>query len=127
MKIPNIGPLQQMILFGDRILIQPSAGEERTSSGLYLPPSVKEKEEIRSGKVVKVGPGYPMPSDDYDDFLKGQKDIKYLPLQVHEGDVAVYLHRQAWEIEFQSEKYVIVPQSAILMMIRDELEQMGFA
>jgi chaperonin GroES len=41
-------------------------------------------------------------------------------LQPKEGDQAVYLQNSAIEIEFNREKYVIVPHSAILLLLRDE-------
>jgi chaperonin GroES len=41
-------------------------------------------------------------------------------LQPREGDIAVYLQKSGWEIEFNNEKYVVIPHNAILMLIRDE-------
>ncbi len=35
-------------------------------------------------------------------------------------EIAVYLQKSGREIEFNNEKYVIVPYSAILILIRDE-------
>ena len=46
--------------------------------------------------------------------------VKYMPLEAVAGDLAVYLQRNAWEIEFNKEKYVIVPHQAILLLVRDE-------
>ena len=46
--------------------------------------------------------------------------MKYVPLQPKEGDEAIYLQNSGYEIEFNNEKYVIIPHSAILMLIRDE-------
>jgi co-chaperonin GroES (HSP10) len=43
-----------------------------------------------------------------------------VPLQPREGDEAIYLQNSGFEIEFNKEKYVIIPHSAILMLIRDE-------
>jgi co-chaperonin GroES (HSP10) len=42
-----------------------------------------------------------------------------VPLQPKEGDQAVYLQSSAIEIEFYKEKYIIVPHSAILLLLRD--------
>jgi len=36
------------------------------------------------------------------------------------GDLAVYLQENSVEIEFGSEKYVIVPFNSILLLQRDE-------
>ncbi|MCX7661741.1 MAG: co-chaperone GroES family protein, partial [Candidatus Omnitrophica bacterium] len=51
---------KELILVGDKVLILPDENQERTSSGLYLPQGVREKEEIHTGRVIKTGPGYPI-------------------------------------------------------------------
>jgi len=114
--------LKKFIVVGDRVLIRPKAQQDRTKAGLYLPPGVQEKEKIHSGYVLKVGPGYPIPAvTDSDEPWKNKADeVKYVPLQPREGDLAVYLQKSGYEIEFNNEKYVIIPQSAILLLIRDE-------
>ena len=114
--------LNKFIVVGDRVLIKPKNQQDRTKSGLYLPPGVHEKEQIHSGYVLKVGPGYPMPAiQDMDEPWKERKDeVKYVPLQPKEGDLAVYLQKSGFEIEFNKERYVIIPHSAILMLIRDD-------
>jgi chaperonin GroES len=96
--------------------------QERTSSGLFLPPGIQEKENIQHGYVVKVGPGYPIPViNEADEPWKNKSDdVRYVPLQAKEGDLAVFLQKTAYEIEFNKEKYLIVPHSAILLLIRDE-------
>ena len=87
-----------------------------------MPPGVQEKEKIHSGYVLKVGPGYPIPAiQDIDEPWKDHVDeVKYIPLQPKEGDEAIYLQKSGYEIEFNSERYVIIPHSAILMLVRDE-------
>ncbi|MFZ5939995.1 MAG: co-chaperone GroES [Bacteroidota bacterium] len=114
--------LKKFIVVGDRVLIKPKAQQDRTKAGLYLPPGVQEKEKIHSGYVLKVGPGYPIPAvTDSDEPWKNKADeVKYVPLQPREGDLAVYLQKSGYEIEFNNEKYVIIPHSAILLLIRDE-------
>ncbi len=113
--------LSKFILVGDRILIKPKSQSDRTKSGLFLPPGVQEKEKIQSGYVLKVGPGYPIPALSEDEPWKpNSEEVRYVPLQAKEGDLAVYLPKGAYEIEFNKEKYIILPQSAILMLIRDE-------
>ena len=122
MKITSDNKLKKLIVVGDRVLIKPSRQSEKTDSGLYLPPGVQEKEKIQSGYVIKVGPGYPlpMPADD-DDLWKGREEqVKYLPLQAQEGDLAIFVQRGAIEVIYESEKYFIVPQASILMLEREE-------
>lgn len=114
--------LSKFIVVGDRVLIRPKNQQDRTKSGLYLPPGVQENEKIHSGYVLKVGPGYPIPAiQDSDEPWKDHGDeVKYVPLQPKEGDLAVYLQKSGYEIEFNKEKYVIIPHSAILLLIRDD-------
>jgi chaperonin GroES len=114
--------LDKIIVVGDRVLIKPKTFNEKTKSGLFLPPGVQQNEKLYLGYVVKVGPGYPIPSvQDYDEPWKDKSDdVKYVPLQPKRGDLAVYLQNSAWEIVFNDEKYLIVPSSAILLLVRDE-------
>ena len=122
MKITPENKLKKLIVVGDRVLIKPTKQSDKTSSGLYLPPGVQEKEKIQSGYVIKVGPGYPLPLPvDEDDVWKGKDDlVKYLPLQAQEGDLAIFLQKGAIEVIYEEEKYFIVPQASILMLEREE-------
>ncbi len=115
---------KNLIIVGDRVLITPDDQMDRTTSGLYLPPSVKEKEKIMGGHVVKTGPGYAIPDTTPDEsWGSGRKEVKYLPLQAAEGDYAIFLKDPAMEIEFEEKKYLIVPHSAILALVRTELAE----
>lgn len=113
---------EKFIMIGDRVLVKPKNPSGKTKTGLYLPPTVQENEQIQSGYIVKVGPGYPIPSMvETDEVWKEKKEeIQYVPLQARSGDLAVYLSRSGHEIEFNNEKYIILPHSSILMIIRDE-------
>ena len=113
--------LEKFIVVGDRVLIKPKSPQEKTKTGLYLPPGVQEKEKIHSGYVIKVGPGYPIPAiQEADEPWKDRaEEVKYVPLQPKSGDMAIYLQSSGYEIEFKNERYVIVPHSAILLLIRD--------
>ncbi len=113
--------LRRLIVVGDRVLIRPKSPNDRTSSGLYLPPTVTEKEQVQTGYVIKVGPGYPIPTGaEEEPWKETEEKVKYMPLQAQEGDLAIYLHRNAIDLEYDGEKYVIVPQSAILLLDRSE-------
>ena len=113
--------IRKFIMVGDRVLIKPKSQQDRTNSGLFLPPGVQEKEKINSGYVVKVGPGYPIPAITEDEpWMEVKDDVKYVPLQPKEGDLAVYLQNSGYEIEFKREKFVIIPHSAILLLVRDD-------
>ncbi len=112
---------KKLVVIGDRVLIRPSKPNEKTDSGLYLPPGVQEKEKVQQGYVIKTGPGYaiPMPVDD-EPWKNQDEQVKYVPLQAREGDIAIFLLSGATEVIYESEKYFIVPQSAILMLEREE-------
>ena len=114
--------LEKFVMVGDRVLIKPKSPQDKTKTGLYLPPGVHEKEKIQVGYVLKVGPGYPIPAiHEADEPWKDKSDeVKYVPLQPKIGDIAIYLQNSSFEIEFNNEKYVIIPHNAILMLIRDE-------
>lgn len=113
--------LKRLIVVGDRVLIKPKDPTDRTNSGLYLPPTVQEKEQVQSGYVIKVGPGYPIPMQTEDEpWKETEEKVKYMPLQAQEGDVALYLQRNAIELQYEGEQYVIVPQASILMLERSE-------
>lgn len=116
-----LNSVDKFIIIGDRVLIKPRDMETRTKSGLVLPATVKEKEEIQSGYIIKTGPGYPIPSQEIDEPWKEHtSDPKYIGMQAKEGDLAIFLKSRAHEIEFENEKYLIVPHAAILLLIRDE-------
>lgn len=114
--------IDKFIMIGDKVLIRPKNPNSQTKSGLYLPPSVQQGEKIQAGYIIKTGPGYPLPSQTEEDepWKKKDEEVQYLPLQAHEGDLAVYLQNAAYEINFNEETFLIVPHSAILMLVRDE-------
>jgi len=119
---------KELIVVGDRLLIEPDHNQDRTEFGLYLPPGVKEKEKVRGGYVVKVGPGYPMPdpnaagSEPWSETRR--EEIKYIPLQAQIGDYAIFLNNSAIEIEYDGRQFLVVPQSAILVLMRDDLSHL---
>lgn len=114
--------IDKFIMIGDKVLIKPKNPQSQTKSGLYLPPTVQQ-DKIQSGYIIKVGPGFPLPSQKEEHEVWEKKEdeaVRYLPLQAREGDLAVYLQNAAYEINFNEEKFLIVPHSAILMLLRDE-------
>ena len=112
----------KIIIVGDRVLIRPHEGGKKSHGGLYLPPNVIEKEKVQSGYVLKVGPDYPIaPQSDEDEPWKdGGKSTKYIPLQASDGEQALFLKDDAIVPQYNAHRLVIVPQSAILLLVRDE-------
>ena len=123
--IKNMKAKKNLLVVGDRVLIDHDDRLERTTAGLYLPPTVKERDRVQGGYIVKVGPGYPISdaisSVDEPWSSRKQRDLKFVPLQAQEGDYAIFLKEAAVEIEFDAKKYLIVPHSAILALVRTEL------
>jgi co-chaperonin GroES (HSP10) len=121
LSIDNIN-FSNITLVGDRVLVKPKSEQDRTKTGLFLPPGVQEKEYIQAGYVVKVGPGYPIPAiTDPDEPWKDNKEqVKYVPLQPLEGDMVIYLQSSAWEVEINGEKFFIVPHNAILLIVSNQ-------
>ncbi len=112
--------LDKLIVIGDRVLVRPAC-ERMTKTGLLLPANYQDKEEIQTGLILKCGPGYALPSNnDGEEWNSNRDQVRYLPLQVQPGDVAIYLQKNATEIKYNGEKYFIIPQSAILLVERDE-------
>ena len=114
--------LDKLVVVGDRVLIKPKSFSEKTNSGLYLPPGIQEKEQVRSGYIMKIGPGYPipLPTDDDETWKNTDDKIKYIPLQAKVGDLAIFIQRDAIEVLYEGEKYFIVSQHSILLLERDE-------
>jgi co-chaperonin GroES (HSP10) len=121
MRLTTDNKFKKLIVIGDRVLIRLTKPNERTESGLYLPPGVQEREKVQQGYIIKTGPGYAIPMPVEEESWKGNDEqVKYVPLQAKEGDLAIFLLSAATEILYEGDKYYIVPQSAILMLEREE-------
>lgn len=122
MKKNKSGKRTQLLVVGDRVLIEPDAGEERTEVGLYLPKWAVEKESVQSGKIVATGPGTPLPDfKEVDDepWRVSRRESRHIPMQAREGDFAVFLRKAAVEIKVEGKTYLVVPQAAILILMRE--------
>jgi co-chaperonin GroES (HSP10) len=118
--------MKELIVIGDRVLLKPDETEEKTSVGLYLPQTVRDRDEVLRGHIIKTGPGIPLadPSSLGEEpwSAANNQSLRYLPMEVRSGDYALFLRKAAVEIQYEGEKYFIVPQSAILVSIRDREE-----
>ena len=119
---------KQIIIVGDRVLIQPDTDEKKSAAGLYLPPSVIEKQDVHGGIVVEVGPGIPVGNPDASSEepwkTTSSGDIRYIPTQAEIGDYALFLSKASIEIKVEDQDYLILHQSAILVLIRDDLNSL---
>ena len=112
---------KRLIVVGDRVLITPEEGEERTNVGLYLPPTALEGRQVQGGRIVATGPGTPMAeptSMDEEPWKIHGAEVKYLPMQAEVGDYALFFRKAAVEITFEGKMYLVVPQAAILVLVR---------
>ena len=114
---------KRLIVVGDRVLIEPEEGEERTKVGLYLPATAVDKQSVQGGRVVATGPGTPIgaPTElDEEPWKIGSGEARYLPVQAQVGDFAIFFRKAAVEISFEGKQYLVVPQAAILTLVRED-------
>lgn len=113
---------KRLIVVGDRVLVALEEGEERSKVGLYLPPTAVDNQAVQGGRIVATGPGLPMPDpgDSGDEpWRVAARETRFLPMQAREGDYALFFRRAAVEITFENERYLVIPQTAILALVRD--------
>jgi len=113
---------KKLIVVGDRVLILPEEGEERTRVGLILPASAVDSQAVQGGRVVATGPGTPIsaPTELNEEPWKiGSGEPRFLPVQAQVGDYAIFFRRAAVEITFEEQRYLVVPQAAILTLVRE--------
>src|SRR5450759_5712157 len=115
---------KQLLVVGDRVLIRIDEGEERSKVGLHLPAPAVDTPAVQGGPIVATGPGPPLPTVEhhFDEpwRISGSKDTRYVPMQARVGDYALFFRKAAVEITFENERYLVVPQAAILTLARDE-------
>ena len=115
------GP-KRLIVVGDRVLVTPEEGEERTRVGLYLPQTAVDAMAVQGGTIIATGPGTPLDEpaslDDEPWKIHAQGGARYVPVQARVGDYALFFRKAAVEITFESRKYLVVPQAAILVLVR---------
>ena len=91
--------MSKILPLADRVLIKPVAAEEKTIGGIIIPDSAKEK-PLR-GEVIAVG--------------EGTKDEKMI---LKEGDVVLYGKYAGTELEYESDKFLIMRQSDVLAILK---------
>ncbi len=82
----------------DRVVVKPAKAEEKTSGGIIIPDTVKEKPQ--KGKIIAVGPG--------------KDDIK---MTVKKGDTVLYGKYAGQEIHYEGNDYLIMREDDILVII----------
>jgi co-chaperonin GroES (HSP10) len=113
--------MADLIVVGERVLIEPETGEDKTDTGLVLPASVSQQGEVLSGRIVKTGPGYLTQNPEYsasEDWKESETPVRYLPLQAEPGDVAFFMSNEAVDLRYEDTNYMIVNHKAILALVR---------
>lgn len=113
---------KRLLVVGDRVLVKPEEGEERSKVGLYLPPTAVDAQAVQGGRIEATGPGLPMPDfgDSSDEpWRAALRETRFVPMQARAGDYALFFRKAAVEITFENERYLVVPQTAILALVRD--------
>ena len=118
-------PKKQLLVVGDRVLITPEDGDDRTRVGLYLPATALDAQQVQTGLIVATGPGTPIADlgslDDEPWKIDARESRNPRGMQARVGDHAIFFRKAAVEISFEESKYLVVPQAAILVLIRDDL------
>jgi chaperonin GroES len=118
---------KELLVVGDRVLVRIEEGEDRTNVGLYLPPTAIDNQAVQGGTIVATGPGLPMPSLDSNNeepWRTPARETRFVPMQPRRGDYALFFRKAAVEITFEGDRYLVVPQTAILALVRDELNDL---
>jgi hypothetical protein len=76
---------------------------------------------VQGGRIVATGPGLPMPDpaeSSEEPWRTAARETRFVPMQAREGDYALFFRRAAVEISFDNDRYLVVPQTAILALVR---------
>lgn len=95
----NLKPL------GNRVVVEPQEQEEKTSGGLFLPETAKEKPQ--KGSVISVGPG------------ERDEAGNRIPLDVKVGDIILYAKYGGTEVKINDKKLLILRESDILAVVEE--------
>lgn len=87
----------------DRVVVKPAEAEEKTSGGIILPDTAKEKPQ--EGTIVAVGPG------------KVSDNGTKVPMEVKTGDKILYGKYSGTEITIEGEEHLIMRESDILAIV----------
>ena len=87
----------------DRVLVESLDSEEKTSGGIIIPDTAKEKPQ--EGKVIAVGPG------------SKSEDGKITPMDVKVGDQILFGKWSGTEVKIDGKEYSIMKESDIMGVI----------
>jgi co-chaperonin GroES (HSP10) len=121
-----------LVAISTNILVKVMSNETKTSGGIVLPDSQKDKTDIQKGIVVEIGPGFMLPplsamtesSTVDEDILKevlgksSQIQVKYIPLDVAKDDIIFYIKESASFVRIDGTEFAIVPYGAVKLIGR---------
>ncbi len=93
----------------DRVLLQPLDLDDKSSGGIIIPDTAKEKPQ--EGKVIAVGPG------------ARDENGKIHPLDVKKGDVVLFGKWSGTEVKIDGDEYVIMKESDIMGLIEGSMSK----
>src|SRR5438445_11704568 len=100
-------PSKQLLVVGDRVLITPEDGDDRTRVGLYLPATALDAQQVQTGLIVATGPGTPIAdlgSLDEEPWKVDAREGRSRGMQARAGDHAIFFRKAAVEISFEEKK-----------------------
>ena len=89
----------------DHIVVERSTADEKTSGGIVLPDTAREKP--RQGRVLAVGSG------------KMLHDGQLKPLEVHEGDHVLFGSSAGTEVKLDGKEYLILKENDVLAVLNN--------
>jgi co-chaperonin GroES (HSP10) len=114
---------KSLLVVGDRVLIALEDGEERSKVGLYLPPTAVDNQAVQGGRIIATGPGLPMPDPGElgeEPWRAERRETRFVPMQARVGDYALFFRKAGVEITFEGDRYLVVPQTALLALVRGD-------
>ena len=95
---------QKIQPLGDRVLVEPLEAEEKTTGGIVIPDTAKEKQQ--KGKVVAIGKG------------RTNEEGKITPLEVKVNDQVLFGRYAGTEVKIGASEYLIIKEDDILAIIK---------
>ena len=95
---------QKIQPLGDRVLVEPLEAEEKTTGGIVIPDTAKEKQQ--KGKVIAVGKG------------RANEEGKITPLEVKVHDQVLFGRYAGTEVKVGAYEYLIIKEDDILAIIK---------
>ena len=86
----------------DRVLVRPLEQDERTTGGIIIPDTAKEKPQ--QGEIIAVGPG------------RYEKNVR-VPMELKVGDKVLYGKYSGSEVTIDAEQYLILRESDVLAVV----------